>query len=96
MRIITSLFLLFIVILGITFSALNPDTVTIHYYLGSRIIPISLLLVLVFSSGCLLGLIIAFIILIKLKVKNYRLRQQLTLFKKEVENLRAIPLQDRH
>lgn len=82
--------------LGITFAALNHDAVTINYYVGQHALPLSFLLVISFVAGCLLGLIVGFWILFKLKLKNYRLQQQLRVTEKEVENLRAIPLQDRH
>lgn len=79
-----------------TFAALNHQEVTISYYLGQRVMPLSFLLVLSFAVGCILGLVIGFWMLFKLKFKNYRLQQQLKVVEKEVENLRAIPLQDRH
>lgn len=95
MRIFTYILLLLIIILGITFAILNHNPVVIHYYLGSKMLPLSLLLVIFFVLGTLLGLIVAFWISVKLKIKNYRLRQQLKFAEKEITNLRAIPLQDR-
>jgi putative membrane protein len=95
-RIISTVFLLLIIILGVTFAALNPGTVNINYYVGQRVMPFSLLLVLVFSLGSLLGLLVGFWLLLKAKIKNYRLKQRLKIAEKEVENLRAIPLQDKH
>jgi len=96
MRIMSYLFLLIIVLIGVTFATLNADKVTIHYYLGSSSMPLSLLLVLVLALGSLLGMIVVFWLLLKVKIKNYRLRQRLKFAEKEIENLRAIPLQDKH
>lgn len=96
MRIISYIFLLLIVLLGVTFATLNSDVVPINYYVGHRNMPLSLLLVLVFTSGCILGILVTGWIFIKIKMKNRRLRKQLRLAEKEVENLRAIPLQDKH
>jgi uncharacterized membrane protein YciS (DUF1049 family) len=94
---IVSYFLLFIVILlGITFAMLNPGAVNFNYYVGHRSLPLSLLLVIAFVLGSLLGLLVGLVMLIKLKIKNYNLRQQLKVAEEEIENLRAIPLQDRH
>ncbi|RDI42735.1 lipopolysaccharide assembly protein LapA domain-containing protein [Aquicella lusitana] len=95
MRIISYFFLLIIIIFGITFAALNSESVTINYYFDQSSLPLSLLLVLVFAFGCLIGMIVGFWLLIKAKMSNYRLRQRLNLAEKEIENLRAIPLQDK-
>jgi putative membrane protein len=96
MRIISYFLLLVIIFLGISFAILNPGAVSINYYVGHRVLPCSLLLAITFVLGCLLGLLVGFWLVIKLKIKSYYLRQQLKVIEKEVENLRAIPLQDRH
>lgn len=96
MRILTYLTLIAIVLLGISFATLNPDSVNFNYYIGHRTLPLSLLLVMTFVVGCILGLLVGFFLLIKLKIKNYKLQNQLKVAEKEVVNLRAIPLQDRH
>ena len=95
MRIISYFLLLIIVLFGMTFATLNSESVTINYYLGQSTLPLSLLLVLVFALGCLIGIMVGFWLLIKAKLHNYRLRQRLHLADKEIENLRAIPLQDK-
>jgi putative membrane protein len=95
-RILSYLFLLMIVLLGITFATLNSGIVTLNYYIGHKAFPLSILLVSVFATGCLLGLLVGLSIVIRLKLKAYRLRQRLKIAEKEVANLRAIPLQDRH
>lgn len=95
MRIISYIFLLIVIIFGISFASLNSDAVTIHYYLGQRSLPLSLLLVLVFAFGCLIGMLAGLWLLFKSKLSNHRIRQRLSLAEKEIENLRAIPLQDK-
>jgi putative membrane protein len=95
-RIISYIFLLLIVVLGISFATLNSETVNINYYLGHKVMPLSLLLALVFSIGCLMGILVVFVGLIKIKIKNHNLQQKFKLAEKEIENLRAIPLQDKH
>jgi len=94
-RIISYFFLLVIVIFGMTFATLNSESVTINYYFDQSTLPLSLLLVLVFALGCLIGMTAGFWLVIKSKLHNYRLRQRLSLAEKEIENLRAIPLQDK-
>lgn len=94
MRIISLFFLLVIVFFGIFFAVLNSESVTVNYYFNESTLPLSLLLVLVFALGCFIGMMVGFWLLIKAKISNYRLRQRLNLAEKEIENLRAIPLQD--
>jgi lipopolysaccharide assembly protein A len=95
-RILSYILLLFIILLGVTFAMLNSEPVAINYYLGHRTMPLSLLLVSVFSAGCLLGILVAGWLIIKIKMQNHSLRKRLKLAEKEVENLRAIPLKDQH
>lgn len=94
-RIISYFFILIIVLFGMTFATLNSESVTINYYFSQSTLPLSLLLVLVFALGCLIGMIVGFWLLIKSKFQNYRLQQRLSLAEKEIENLRAIPIQDK-
>lgn len=95
MRIISYIFLLIVVVFGVTFAALNAESITVNYYFSQSTLPLSLLLVLVFALGCLLGIVVGLWLLLRAKVRNYKLRQRLTLAEKEIENLRAIPLQDK-
>ena len=95
MRIISYFFLLVIVLFGMTFATLNSESVVINYYLGQSTLPLSLLLVLVFALGCLVGMLVGFWLVIKAKMTNYRMKQRLSLAEKEIQNLRAIPLQDK-
>jgi putative membrane protein len=95
-RILSYILLLVIILLGISFATLNSGTVTLNYYVGHKTMALSLLLVSVFATGCLLGILVGLTIVVKLKLKNYRLKQRIKLAEKEITNLRAIPLQDRH
>jgi len=95
MRFISYLFILIIVLFGVTFATLNSDSVTVNYYVDQYTIPLSLLLVAVFATGCLIGMLAGIGLLIRSKILNYRLNQRLNLAEKEIDNLRAIPLQDK-
>ncbi len=94
MRMISYFFLLLIVIFGMTFATLNSASITIDYYFYQSTLPLSLLLVIVFAMGCLIGMVVGIWLLIKAKMLNYRLRQRLQVAEKEISNLRTIPLQD--
>jgi putative membrane protein len=95
-RILSYIFVIIIILLGISFATLNSGTVEINYYIGHKVLPVSLLIAGVFAAGSLLGIIVGSWILFKTKLKNYRLKQKLKYAEKEIENLRAIPLQDKH
>lgn len=96
MRIISYIFLLLIILIGVSFAILNSQTVNINYYLGQKVMPLPLLLAGVFGGGCLLGIVVGVWLYLKSKLKNYHLRQRLKMAEKEINNLRAIPLQDKH
>ncbi len=96
MRCITYVFLIVLFILGLIFAGLNADLVTVNYYWGTERLPLSLLAILSFVLGGLLGLLTALITYIKLKYVNRRLRHRLILVEKELSNLRALPFKDQH
>jgi putative membrane protein len=93
-RIISAFFILAIFFFGVTFAALNTESVTINYYFDQSTISLPLLLAIVFASGCLLGIVVGLWLVLKAKLKNYRMRYKLSMAEKEIENLRAIPLKD--
>lgn len=96
MRVISYLFMLFLILLGVTFACLNAEPVLINFYVGTGKVPLSMLLVFALIFGVGLGLLAGFILYLKLKSKNARLRQRLNLAEKEVSNLRSIPVKNRH
>lgn len=95
MRIVSYFFILIIAIFGMTFAALNSENVVLNYYVGQVSFPLSLILVLVFAGGCMIGILVGIWLLFKSKMQVYRMRQRLSLAEREIENLRAIPLQDK-
>lgn len=96
MRIITTLFLLVVIVIGVSFAVLNAQLVTINYYIAQHDIPLSLLLVLVLSAGCMLGVFTVIVWVIKLKRAAIILKKQINLLEKELNNLRTLPMKDRH
>lgn len=95
MRIFSFLLLLMVILFGITFATLNSESVVINYYFAKSTLPLSVLLVFTFAIGAILTMMVAFWLLLKAKIVNYRLQKRLNLADKEIENLRAIPLQDK-
>ena len=96
LRIINYLLFFIVILLGVSFATLNADKVAINYYFGQTQIALSLLLVIVFGIGLIVGLLISSFLLVKEKAQNRRLKSRIKLADQEVSNLRNIPLQDRH
>jgi lipopolysaccharide assembly protein A len=92
MRIISYVVFLGIILIGITFAALNSAPVTINYYLGTKSIALSLLLVFALGVGIILGLIFGLISWVKIKKENLHFKSRLKIVEQEVENLRSIPI----
>lgn len=92
MRIISSLFLLVIMLVGLTFASLNPEVVHFNYFAGTKDIALSLLLVFSFGGGIILGLLVALLPWLKAKRDYLRLKNRLKVVEKELENLRSLPI----
>lgn len=96
MRILTTIFVLLLILLGVTFAGLNAELVAVNYYVGSTKLPLSLLLVLSLVCGGLLSLLFSVVTYVRLKSANVRLRQRLKIADEEIANLRTMPLKDAH
>lgn len=79
-------------LIGLTFASLNSNVVAFNYYLESREIVLSLLLVCTFGIGIFFGLLVTILLWIKVKSDNAYLKSRLMVAEKEVENLRSIPI----
>jgi putative membrane protein len=75
MRILTLLILVFAVILGVSFAALNAGSVTVNYYIGTQSIPLSLLLLGILVIGLLIGYFASFLSRFRAKMEIRRLRK---------------------
>ena len=76
-RIFSYVFLLCVLLLGVSFAVLNAESVNVDFYLGKRTIPLSLLLVYTLGIGIFLGLLTPLISLLKLKKENHALKNTL-------------------
>lgn len=75
MRFFSILILSLVALLGISFAVLNAGLVHINYYIGSREIPLSLLLFLSFVLGLGLGMLSLYGRLLRLKWEIRRLKR---------------------
>ncbi len=94
MRIFTYVFLFIIILFGLTFACLNANSVAINYYVGTSHMPLSLLVVIALAVGGVMGLCIGLFLLLQVKHENRRLQRRAKIAEKEIENIRALPLQE--
>lgn len=95
-RIVSFLILLLAAILAIGFAVMNADPVELNYYFGRSQAPLSLVLVLAVVVGAVLGVLASVGMLVRARRDNARLRRNVDLSRREIMNLRAIPLRDKH
>jgi len=95
-RIIGLIFILVVLVFGLTFAVLNAESVQINYYFGIYQIPLSLILVIAFVIGTLFGAVVNVGMMLRLKRQISRLRKEVRFTEKEVKNLRALPIKDKH
>jgi lipopolysaccharide assembly protein A len=96
MRIFTLLLTIVLILCGVSFAALNAKAVTINFYFKLVTMPVSLVIVLSFGLGMLVGFCLIVFKTMKLKRENRKMKGKIELTQKEVKNLRAIPLKDEH
>lgn len=94
MRIIRYIFIFALLLLALSFALLNASPVEINYYVGLSKLPLSLLLVLTFAVGCVVGLFITLSWYWRARWEARKLSKKLALVEKELSNLRAMPLKD--
>lgn len=59
MRLFSIITLTFAVVLGVSFAILNAGFVTVHYYIGAKSVPLSLLILSTWVFGVIVGLLIS-------------------------------------
>lgn len=91
LRIFSYIIVLLIIILGLTFAAINANPVTIHYYVGTAQTNLSLLLVYALGIGILLGLLSTITTIYKLKRKIRLLKNQLKQAEKQLAAKTDLP-----
>ena len=92
-RIVLLLFIVLVVLFGISFSVLNAELVTLDYYFSEIEIPLSVVVVAALAFGVLLGISASALVSLKSRRELSRLRKKLKAKELEVSNMRAIPVQ---
>lgn len=77
MRILFYILLILIVLFGISFAALNAESVTFHYYVGTKQLPLSFLLAFCLTLGVVLGWFLSLGMFLRAKREIFELRAKL-------------------
>lgn len=76
MRFISFLILCIVALVTFSFAVLNAQKVPIDYYIGTNEVPLSILLVLTFVIGLIIGIILLLPSQLRLKFELRRLRHR--------------------
>lgn len=77
MKIISWFLTILVIIIGVAFTALNAKSVEVNYLIGSKSLPLAVILLIALTIGVLLSMLFLSVTLIKLKAKNKILMSKL-------------------
>ena len=93
-RVVGFVVLLAVLVFGLFFGLLNAEPVKLDYYLGSRELPLSLVLVCTLLLGALIGAFASIGIMLRCRRKIARLKKEVSGSKRELSNLRTLAVTD--
>jgi putative membrane protein len=93
-RLLGFLFLVVLVVLGLSFAVLNSQPVSLNYYFGYRDIPLSMIVVLSLAAGAVIGVLVSAGLILRMKVQTGQLRRKLRNAEKDSDQLRVLPAQE--
>lgn len=96
MRYVLYVFWIIVIVLGVTFSSLNPEKITLNYYVNTQVVHLPLVLLASLVIGAFLGVVAMLPTVIRNKAKARRLNHHVKQVEQEVQNLRTMPIKDRH
>lgn len=96
MRLVYISITLLVIIFGIVFAVLNAEHVQLNYYLGSKSLPLSFIIVITLILGAILGVFASLSLIIGSRRNASKLKRSVEVAEKEIVNLRNIPIKDKH
>lgn len=96
MRLFMLFFYLILIVLGVSFAVLNASPAVVNLYIKTMTLPVSVIIVISFSLGLVLGFCMSLLRRMRLKMEASKLKNHLKLCEQEIKNLRDIPLKDTH
>ena len=95
-RLLSLIAALLILALGLSFTLLNADPVRVDFYLGEAKLPLSLWLAITLALGAILGVLSSLGLLWRQRREVRRMRRQAGTARKELTELRKLPIRDTH
>lgn len=95
-RIIFLIVLLLLAIFAISFTLLNTQSVKLNYYFAQLDTDLMWVILFSVSIGAVLGVLATMSMVFRLKHELLKKKKEVKLIEKEVANLRALPLKDKH
>lgn len=83
-----------LILIGVSFSYLNSQQVTINLFVANYHLALSLLLTVTLVIGILFGVVLTSIKFFRLRRELKKLKHRLLVTEKEISNLRTIPVKD--
>ena len=77
MKVIGYIVLVIVLLIGITFAILNASDVSVNYFFGRAHMALSLLLVIAFAIGGIIGLLVSLFAIVRLKARVMSLHKKL-------------------
>lgn len=90
MKIFTYLCVLLAILLGVSFSLLNADTVTVNYLIGSAVLPVSFLIIFSIALGAILSFFLCMLSLLRQKSTARGLRKKIESLEKMMDTISTI------
>ena len=95
-RLLTIIFLIILIAIGLSFTVLNAGEVELNYYFSTTSQPLAVIVLGAAVLGALFGVLATLSMVFAQKGENIRLRKKVDLIEKEIKNLREIPIKDKH
>lgn len=81
-----------IVVFGLSFALVNVEPVAVDYYFGVTTLPLSAALAIALALGAVLGVLFSLGVVVKSRTRVLRLRRELNHARKELNELRKLPI----
>ena len=91
---ISGVFFLLLLLLGIGFAALNATEVQLDYFFGQASLTLPWVVLTATGVGFLLGLLVSGIAVFRARAEARRVRKERRLMEAELKNLRSLPLRN--
>lgn len=88
--------IIIVLVVGVVFSARNAGVISLDFILFVVETNLSLALIIALIIGAGLGIFVSFFFLLSAKRNIAQLKKQTELLNKELNNLRALPIRDKH